>query len=144
MTTDTNKNAVASIRFLPDWRIIQEGDIELGGKLIINYDTGRLPNYRQQRREAVFWQVAIYVKFHPGGQLEVGSPLEPVRLRDNGPVIDYSAKPYELLVPPDAAQVEMWFYTTDREIGGSSEAWDSRYGQNYWFDVARGSRSSAD
>jgi hypothetical protein len=138
MPINTEPGTVAVIRFLPDWRIIQEGDIRSGGKLIIDYDTGRLPNYRRQRREAVFWQVQIFVKFHPGGQLEVGSPLEPMRSGDHGPVIGYRPKPYALLVPPDALRIELWFYTSDREIGGDSEAWDSQYGQNYWFDVARG------
>ncbi len=137
MATDTESYAAASIRFLRDWRITQEGDIRPGGKLIINYDIGRLPDFRVQRREAVVWLVEINVKFHPGGQLEVGSPLEPVRWQEHGPVIDYRLKPYELLVPPDAALVEMWFYTSNRIVGGSSEAWDSRYGQNYWFDVAQ-------
>ena len=37
-----------------------------GGKLIIDYDTGRLPNYRRQRREAVFWQVQIFCKISSG------------------------------------------------------------------------------
>jgi Family of unknown function (DUF6209) len=35
-------------------------------------------------------------------------------------------------VPTDATKVELWFKNTDNT---GCVAWDSRYGQNYWFDV---------
>lgn len=35
---------------------------------------------------------------------------------------------------PDATRVELWFKNTDYTYG-ECVAWDSRYGQNYRFDV---------
>ena len=41
-----------------------------------------------------------------------------------------------LSIPWSATQVEMWFKNYSRLSG--AEAWDSRYGQNYWFPVEPG------
>jgi hypothetical protein len=42
--------------------------------------------------------------------------------------------PLEVPVPLDAEQVELWFQYTDLL---QCSAWDSRFGQNYWFGVTR-------
>lgn len=35
-------------------------------------------------------------------------------------------------IPIHAKRIELWFYNCNR---GGRPDWDSRYGQNYWFDV---------
>jgi hypothetical protein len=42
---------------------------------------------------------------------------------------------YEIAVPSDARQIEIWFHNF-LEIGGRCDAWDSRFGENYSFDAA--------
>jgi hypothetical protein len=44
------------------------------------------------------------------------------------------AAPLIVEVPIDAAKIELWFQNTDHT---GCVAWDSRYGQNYWFDVVQ-------
>ena len=53
-----------------------------------------------------------------------------------GMIISLEPQPFEVTVPSDATQVEMWFhnYTT---LGHGCEAWDSRYCQNYWYSVEK-------
>jgi hypothetical protein len=77
------------------------------------------------------WDVKIFIRFHPSGQLDEGSLLE--RVGDPNPAREPMPKLFTIVVPPDATKVEMWFYTQGRDQIG----WDSRFGQNYWFDVAR-------
>jgi len=43
--------------------------------------------------------------------------------------------PWEVSVPFDAAQVELWFHNFF-QMSSRCDAWDSRFGQNYWFDMA--------
>jgi hypothetical protein len=42
-------------------------------------------------------------------------------------------QPLVVEVPAGATQVELWFNNTDNT---GCVAWDSRYGQNYRFDVS--------
>ena len=39
-------------------------------------------------------------------------------------------------MPFDAAQVELWFHNF-YQVSSRCDAWDSRFGQNYWFDVVQ-------
>ena len=41
-------------------------------------------------------------------------------------------QPWEISVPNDATNIELWFNNTDQT---GCTAWDSRYGQNYWLEV---------
>ncbi len=132
-----NKNTTASahIRFLTGWRTIQEGTITRGGKLIVDYDPERLPDLRRWWRDALIWNMEAVVRFHPGGQQHRESVLQEIRANPNsGPVIGYSPRTLVLDVPEDATQVEMWFRSW-WDLWQFSEVWDSKFGQNYWFDV---------
>jgi hypothetical protein len=53
--TDAICNEAARLQFLSDWRIIQRKHIRPGEKLIIEYDTERLPSYRDKWRGADDW-----------------------------------------------------------------------------------------
>ena len=109
---------MATVRFLSDWSQQQSGDIRAGEPLHIDYDPARLPLYRAQRYGQKAWSITAHLRFHPGRQEQVG---------------DVSSGPLEVDVPANTTQIELWFHNTDH-TGGS--AWDSRYGQNYWLDVA--------
>jgi hypothetical protein len=137
-SADTHIQPPARLQFLPGWQTVQQGSITQGGVLIIDYDPSRLPNLRREFRDAIFWRIAAFVRFHPGGQLATGSVLEGIRGGPTGPVRDHRPKPLEVVVPQEATQVEVWFRSGLEELGSSAVAWDSRFGQNYWFDVARG------
>ena len=57
------------------------------------------------------------------------------QIRTGGVVTALSPKRLDITVPSDTTQIEMWFHNFV-EIGGRCDAWDSRFGANYWFDVA--------
>lgn len=132
--TDT-KIHQAKILFLSGWRDLQQGNIYPCEKLILEYDPKRLPNCRTNFRGAEFGDIEVYIKFHPGGQFYSGSVLNKIRSEgDYGIVVGLEPKEYEVLVPKDANEVELWFrgfYQTT----SSCEEWDSRYGKNYWYQV---------
>src|SRR6266540_1267500 len=69
----------ASIRFLSDWRQEQQGSIERGGRLRIDYDKGRSPRCFTNWRGAEFGEIVASVCFRPRGEMINGSVLAPVR-----------------------------------------------------------------
>jgi hypothetical protein len=87
-----------------------------------------MPYTLNRDRGAAVGDIDVYVRFHPGRQFFSGSMLEKMLV--------YSLKPqrYEVTVPMDAAQVEIWFRGT-HGVRPPQTSWDSRYGQNYWFQV---------
>ena len=111
---------MAKVRFLSDWSQWQDGDIRAGEKLHIHYDPERLPLCRSYRYGQPSWSIDAYLRFHPGGQEQSGR-VAPV------------FQPWEVAVPNDAKKIEIWFNNTDQT---GCTAWDSRYGQNYWLEVA--------
>jgi len=132
---DKNIQPPARLQFLTGWQTMQNGSIKQGGLLIIEYDPWCLPNLRREIRDAIFWRIEAFVRFHPGGQLYTGSVLEGIPWEGRGPVRDHRPKPFEVVVPKDSTQVELWFRSGLEELGYSDVAWDSRFGENYWFDV---------
>jgi hypothetical protein len=125
----------ATLEFLPGWRDLQHGTIKPGGKLTIVYDPDRLPQCRMNWRGAEVWDIEVYIRFHPCGQFYRESVLEKIRTPPGmGMVTQLIPKPVEVGVPPDATQVELWFRNF-YEVSSRCEAWDSRFGQNYWYPV---------
>jgi hypothetical protein len=109
---------MATLRFLSDWTLQSDGDLRGGEPLRIEYDPSRLPSCRASYRGQDAWSIAGYVRFHPG------TGVESVGLKAGSAEVD---------VPAGAKSVELWFNNTDNT---GCVAWDSRYGQNYWLDVA--------
>jgi hypothetical protein len=104
------------MRFLSDWSHEQDGDIRAGEPLSIEYAKARLPRCRSTYYGMDNWSIVAYMRFHPDGEersarVEYGLTVE---------------------VPIDATKIELWFKNADPT---GCVAWDSRYGQNYWFDV---------
>ncbi len=127
----------ARLEFLTGWQTIQHGAITQGGKLVIDYDPERLPNLRREWRGVVIWHIEVFVHFHPGGQQYRESVMkvhdvDVIRGINRG----FHAEPVELEVPKDATQVELWFRTW-LDVSGYEEVWDSRFGQNYCFEVVQ-------
>jgi hypothetical protein len=116
---ESRRIMMATLRFLPGWSQEQIGDIRAGEPLRIEYDLQRLPDCRSYRYGQPAWNIAAYFRFHPGGQEQAGGLM-------HGPLgVD---------IPNGTSQIEIWFHNTDQT---GCVAWDSRYGQNYWFDTAR-------
>ena len=126
----------ATIQFLGDWRQKQHGAIERGGRLKLDYDKGRLPRCFAIWRGAEFGDIVAYVRFHPRGEIVSGSVVAPVRDRENPPgmAIGHVPVPFELPVPCDATQAEIWFHSFS-QTSTRCDAWDSRSGENYWFEI---------
>ncbi len=125
----------ATLEFLVG-REIQNGDITQNGVLTLNYEPDRLPNIRGTHNGFPAWDITGTVRFRPGLEIYSQSLVKKLEVA-NGlttPLSPPQQLPFNIDVPPDAMAVEMWFLNTG--IFGE-QAWDSRYGQNYWFGVAQ-------
>jgi len=125
-----------TVQFLGDWHQTQSGAIERSGRLKVEYDMQRLPHCFTKWRGAEFGNIVAQIRFHPRGEIVSGSVIAPVRDQENPPgmVIGHVPVPFEVAVPSDATQAEIWFHNF-YQTSTRCDAWDSRFGQNYWFDV---------
>jgi Family of unknown function (DUF6209) len=131
----TRPAAAASLRFSPGWRQSVEGQLCQGGALRVDYDPSRLIACRRYHGGMPAWDLWGEVRFHPSGE-RVRADLVAHTANGPGPprVLDPpEPRALEVRVPLDATQAELWFSNTD--VMGCT-AWDSRFGENYWFDVA--------
>jgi Family of unknown function (DUF6209) len=117
---------VASLKFLSDWSHEQNGDIRPGESLSIEYASERLRSCRASRYGQDAWGITAGMRFHPNGREESGA----VTARDQSGAVVAASLTVE--IPIGATRIELWFQNTDHT---GCVAWDSRYGQNYWFDV---------
>lgn len=126
----------AVLQFLPDWQHTQQGPIERGGKLRIDYEPSRLSRCFTTWRGAEIGDITAYVRFHPRGAIAQGSVVEEVRAPGSPPghVIAHRPAALEISVPDDATQAEIWFHGFS-QTSRRCETWDTRFGDNYWFDV---------
>jgi hypothetical protein len=114
------------LRFLSDWSHEQSGDIRPGESLSIEYASERLQDCRAKRYGQDAWSITVGMRFHPGGSEQKGAVTT---RKQNGEIV---ATPLTVEVPIGTTRIELWFQNTDHT---GCVAWDSRYGQNYWFDV---------
>lgn len=126
----------ATLEFLPGWHERQQGAIDRGGTVTIQYDKSRLSRCFAPWRGTELGDIVAYWRFHPRGDVVSGSVVAPVHDRGipDGIVIDHVAQPLDLSVPLDATQLELWFENFS-QTSTRCDAWDSRFGQNYWFGV---------
>src|SRR5919107_5149973 len=122
MTPRSTTSDAAVLAFLDGWRELQHGDITAGGSLVVRYEPTRFSPVDGRAREIVG-----YARFLPGGQIRHAT----LRGRRAPRAAPFAA---EIAVPPETKQVELWFQCTD-ETGET--IWDSRFGENYRFDVVR-------
>ena len=130
----TGSRPEATLSFFVGWCEELHGDLAQGGRLTIEYDPERTPICRRYHGGLPSWDLWGNVRFHPSGQLFSGNLV--LHLEGSPPRVIVPPGPILLVVPvpADATQAELWFHNTD--VFGCS-AWDSRFGQNYWYDVAR-------
>ena len=117
--TSHNTADAAVLAFLDGWRELQHGDITAGGSLVVRYDPSRLHGTGRE--------IVGYARFLPGGQIRHATLRERRMPRT-------TAVAAEIRVPPETRQVELWFQCTDAD---GETIWDSRFGENYRFDVVR-------
>jgi hypothetical protein len=122
----------AVVQFLPDWLQTRQGEILRGSSFGIEFAPERLTGCRRNWRGAEVWDIEALVRFHPRGELVRGGLMD--EIRTGGVVAALSPKRLDITVPSDTTQIEMWFHNFV-EIGGRCDAWDSRVGENYWFEV---------
>jgi len=132
MATDSTSTAQTTLRFLPGWLQSRDGPITRGRNLSIAFDPERLTGCRRNWRGAEIWDIEAVVRFHPRGDVVRGSLLE--QIRTSGVVTAHAAKPLDVVLPSDTTQLEMWLHNF-AEVVGRCDAWISRFGENYWFDV---------
>ena len=110
--------------------VSRHGSIRPGGLLVVEYDPARLtPGGRPPTAST---EILCHLCFQPVGQTHTESVLDYV-----GPVAGAGGSPrpamLEVQVPMGTTEVELWF---ERRGPAGTSAWDSRYGQNYTFDVS--------
>lgn len=101
-----------------DWTHHVEGDLVADRRGLIVYDSDRLKTCRGERLGVPSWQIDAQARFHPAGEI--------VTLVE-------SSRGYEIVIPPGTTRLELWFRNWDARF---YQAWDSRHGINYWFEVA--------
>lgn len=89
----------------------------VGGRLVIEYDMKRMPGIGKRDRDAIGGDIEVYVKFHPGEVMSIGKVLKKIWAAEgggSGPVVGLEPVPYEVVVPTNAHQVEVWFKGSTR------------------------------
>lgn len=130
---DVNVGTEAAVRFGSAWPPLTEGAIRRGERLSIEFDPNRVGGCRRNWHGAEVWDIEGFVRVHPRGEVVHASLME--RLLEGGVVTTLAPRPWHLVVPKDTRQLEVWFHNFI-EVGGRCDAWDSRYGENYWLDVS--------
>lgn len=134
MTEDSSgadQQPQAHVRFLSGWEQSLSGELRAGGRLFIDYDLERLPLCRGSRLGMPSWGIWTHVRFHPGGQYLIGKLLQHAA-GETPTAFGSRLGVYHVTVPDDATRMEVWFNNTDARF---CSAWDSRYGENYWYEV---------
>jgi hypothetical protein len=122
-TTAADAPTTAVLAFKSDWQQEQEGSITAGGTFTVRYEPARFAGARE---------IVGFARFLPGGQVRHATLLRPKRpaRKTAEPVVAAADIP----VPPETRLVELWFQSTDES---GAIVWDSRFGENYRFDVVR-------
>ena len=125
-----------AIRFSKDWRETVEGVVRRDASVAIDFDPSRLPFCRQNWRGAEVWNIDAFVRVHPRGEIVTGSVLKAIRQPpEGGMIVALQPAPFAFFVPPDTTQLELWFHNY-YDVSAGCSAWDSRFGNNYWFEIA--------
>jgi len=110
----------AMVSFNADWSETVTGNLSAGGQLTINYDASRLPTCRGYKYGIPAWSILAWYRFD-------GGAINYVAVASMG-----SSVLATLNIPANAQNLELWFENQDYY---GCHAWDSMYGQNYWFSL---------
>ncbi|XGV95681.1 MAG: DUF6209 family protein [Leptolyngbya sp. BL-A-14] len=129
------------LKFEAGWRESLSAPIYQGSKLVIDYEPSRLPACRSDGPlNFPGWGIKVFIKFDSDGQVHEGHLTQMLedaaeierRVSVMGNQGWLKSVPFELDVPQNATQVEIWFNNYDYS---QCSTWDSRYGQNYIYPV---------
>jgi uncharacterized protein YraI len=111
------------LHFKSDGSIAQEGTLQAGKDVLLDYDLSRLPTCRATYNGYQTWDVVAHVRFD-------GGPVRDIPVTATSGMYGRVAVPARVTIPEGAHQLETWFDNTDRT---GCHAWDSAYGANYRF-----------
>jgi hypothetical protein len=131
----------AILAFKDGWTDEQSGAIVRRGRVEIDYNLHRLPWCFRPRHGAEIGDTEVFVRFHPRGELFHGSVAQPVR--EGGVTTSHAPLTFEIDIPSDATQMELWFHNFSLE-SGRCDVWDSRHGENYRYAVQGDPPSNVD
>jgi hypothetical protein len=123
-----------TIRFDASGEPSMSGAIAPEADVVVHYDLSRLSTCRATHNGHPGWSTSAFARFLPGGAV-----VEAQVVRHGGGGSDPA--PARFRVAAGATRMELWFRNTD--VSGC-EAWDSRLGQNYGFEVTEGARVRPD
>lgn len=113
-------NSKAIIQFSNNWQQNQEGAIERGGKLIIDYAKERLSCCFRDWRGAEIGGIMVYLRFHPRGEVVSGSVINAIRAGETtqGPVIGHESALFSIigLKPPASSWLALADKMTHYEV----------------------------
>ncbi|MBI5546612.1 MAG: hypothetical protein HY901_22240 [Deltaproteobacteria bacterium] len=124
----------ARVQFERGFRQTMVGEVAPGGQLTIEYDPARaLIDHALNGFPA--WGVQAFVRVQPGGRV-IEAPVLAFQSSFGRPAKRPVSKPITVAIPEDATQIQVWFRNW---TGADSprEVWDSNFGKNYTFEVAR-------
>lgn len=131
-TTDHDARDLVVLQFRHDQKnsgISRHGHLRPGGRVRIEYDPARL--VREGGTTSTVSDVICHVRFQPSGGQHSGALVAQL-----GAAHAQAGVPrplaVEVRIPADTTHLEVWF--ENRARTGAS-GWDSRYGQNYSFQV---------
>ena len=128
----------AVVHFDADWKERVEGKIIPGGVIVIDYDESRLPQCRGTYHGYPSWQIHAWMSASRPSMTTNASRQDLISW-DYGPhgtpTKSYRVKWAVFPVPHDAQSVSLWF--ENEQYPPTCHAWDSDYGANYTFSVAR-------
>lgn len=126
----------SSIRFPADGGRPDAAFLRPGSEFVVDYDPGRLRDCRQVAAGAPAWSIVAFAQFFAGNQ-EINPRVEAqIAPATSGASTTIDRSPFSVTVPAEATRVELWFHNTG---DGGCCGWDSRYGQNYRYDVSKAS-----
>jgi Family of unknown function (DUF6209) len=121
--------ATGTISFQTGWTQSMSGALNGGGKLVVDYDLGRMPQCEGVTTDGVSaWNTQAYAYFQPGGELLQGS----VKGFYDSVTSSWESQTFATDIPYEATSVAIWFETSG---DGCATTWDSDYGQNYNYAI---------
>lgn len=130
-----NQGASSTVEFQSNGRLAQSDLIQQSGQLTIQYDPQRTTGCRGYHGGMPSWDIFANVRFLPSGEVYTGPLVQHYNPGGSGPIFDPPRPiPFAVAVPADATEAQMWFLNED--VWGC-KSWDSRFGENYRFEVAQ-------
>lgn len=123
------------LRFHPDFTHEASGPLFAGHDFEIHYALERLPDCRGTHNGHPAWSLEAHARFLPSGATAQGQ-LRAFESNLGVPTSVARSVPLRVTVPEGTERVELWF-SNSTGAGSSCLGFDSRFGENYGFEVHR-------